>query len=249
MNRFFTLLRPAAIALRTYWPAILVIQALALGVVVAYYKVEGTAEFFAMVADWKVQGGILFAAVTTVVSGGILPEILKRFFRPRGTKAPGAGELANQFAMWAGLGILIDQFYQLQGHIFGHGTGLATLLPKVLVDQLVFAPLITQPYIVACFMLHETGYRPADWIAGITLKTMKDRILPLWMTCLSFWPVMLLIIYSLPRDLQFPLFLFVNAAYSILMIFIARRQLDEAAGQGRGNPVNPEGRGPEVSTG
>jgi hypothetical protein len=225
MNRFFTLLKPAAIALRTYWPAILVIQVLALCVVVSYYKVDGTAEFFSVVAGWKVQGGILFAAISTVISGGILPEVLKRIFRPAGVKAPAPGELANQFAMWAGLGILIDQFYQLQGHIFGHGTGLATLLLKTLVDQLLFSPLITQPYIVACFMLHETRYRPVDWIAGMTFKKMVNRVLPLWMTCLTFWPVMLLVIYSLPGDLQFPLFLFVNSAYSILMIFIARRQV------------------------
>jgi hypothetical protein len=34
---------------------------------------------------------------------------------------------------------------------------------------------------------------------------------------------MLVAIYALPSDLQFPLFLLVNAAYSVLMIYIAKK--------------------------
>jgi hypothetical protein len=80
------------------------------------------------------------------------------------------------------------------------------------------------PYIVGWFLLYESRYDLRTWIARLTFKRMIDRILPLWATCLSFWPIMLLIVFSLPGELQFPLFLFGNSAFSILMIFIARRQ-------------------------
>ncbi|NDV62738.1 hypothetical protein G0Q06_09775 [Puniceicoccales bacterium CK1056] len=222
------LLRPAAQALRIYWPPILVIQAFALIVVVCYYKLEATADFFAIIAEVKANGGLIFVAVSTIISGGIVPEILKRIFRPAGVTPSSPGELANQFAMWAGLGILIDQIYQLQSNLFGDGTEFVILLQKVFVDQGLFAPFITQPYIVACFLLHETAYRPANWISVVFSKTMVRRVLTLYATCLTFWPVMLLVIYSLPQGLQFPLFLFANAAYSILMIFIARQQAGTA---------------------
>ena len=56
-------------------------------------------------------------------------------------------------------------------------------------------------------------------------RSAVHRALQIWISCLAFWPVMLLIIYSLPQALQFTLFLFGNAAYSILLIFIARRQV------------------------
>lgn len=224
------LIRPTVEAVRIYWPAIALIQLAALLTVLAYYFVDGTATFFARVAQVKENGGIAFAAISTVISGGVIPEILKRLIPSRGSRPPGMGELANQFMFWAGLGILIERFYALQDVLFGGTDTVALLLVKVGLDQLVFAPLITMPYTVACFMLYESRYRLGVWVRGLTLSTWKQRALPLWVTCLSFWPIMLLVIYSLPHILQFPLFLFANCAYSILMVFVARRQ---ASGQTR----------------
>ncbi len=218
------LLQPAIQAVRTYWPAILLIQSLALCVVLSYYKLAGAAAFFGKIAEWKTGGGLLFAASSTIVSGGIIPEVLKRFFRPQGVPAPNRGELIHQFMMWAWLGILVDRFYWLQGQVFGMGNDIATLLSKVLADQFIFTPFVSLPLIVSWFLLYESKYHPGRWIAGLSPKRITSRILPLWATCLSFWPIMLLTVFSLPSELQFPLFLFGNSAYSILMIFIARRQ-------------------------
>ncbi len=215
---------PALQGFKTYWPAMLSIQLIALGLVLGYYCIEGAARFFAEAAAWKARGGLPFAAVATVISGGIIPELIKRVCRPANVPAPGLVELTHQFTMWALIGILVDRFYHLQAILFGSGTDALTLLIKVLFDQFVFTPLISLPFITLWFMLHETGYVPQAYLAAMRPKIIRDRILQLWATCLCFWPVMLLIIYSLPGLLQFPLFLLGNAAYSILMIFIVRRQ-------------------------
>jgi hypothetical protein len=176
------------------------------------------------VARWKTNGGWIFAAATTVFSGGIIPECLKCFFRPKGQVGPAKAELLHQFMMWALLGILVDALYTFQSHLFGQGANWQNLLPKVLFDQLVFTPLVCLPFIVSWFLLFEKGYALAAWLRSLTPSTLIPRILPLWITSLGFWPLMLTIVYSLPSDLQFPLFLFGNAAFSILMIFIVRRQ-------------------------
>lgn len=214
---------PLILALRTYWPAILIIQAIALGSVVAYYKVEAAAGFFATMAGWKAHGGLMFAALANVISAGVLPELLKRIFRPPTIQPPSLSELAHQFAMWAALGIFVDVFYGLQSHLFGNGTDAGTLLIKVVVDQLVFTPLVGLPFIVGWFTLREVHYKPRAWLSAMMKRSAIHRALQIWISCLAFWPVMLLIIYSLPHELQFSLFLFGNAAYSILLIFIARR--------------------------
>lgn len=227
------LYRPTLEGLRTYWPAMVAIQFAALLTVLAYYFVDGTATFFARVAIVQEKGGLLFVAVCTVISGGVIPEILKRIYKREDRSPPGLGELANQFMMWAGLGILIERFYALQDFVFGPTDSVGILLVKVFFDQLVFAPLITMPYTVGLFMLYESRYKMKTWLRGVTLQTWKRRALPLWMTCLSFWPVMLLIVYCLPRILQFPLFLFANSAYGILMVFIARRQISHPDQTGR----------------
>jgi hypothetical protein len=220
-----TLVQPTLDAWRTYWLALVIIQSCALGMVIAYYEVVGAAAVFDQLAAWKIAGGMPLAALVTVLSGGVVPELLKRALRPVAVQPPSVGELAHQFAMWAGLGIMIDAFYVLQSQLFGTGTDALTLLYKVAFDQLVFAPLITMPLMVLWFFLRECRYQFGRWWREIRLQLVVRRAASLWFSCLSFWPVMLLIIYSLPTSLQFPLFLFANAAYSILMIFIARRQV------------------------
>jgi hypothetical protein len=222
------IVRPAVAALRVYWPVMLLIQAAGLAVVVAYYRWNAVAELLARVARWKTEGGWLFSSLATVVSGGIAPELLKRVFRPAGISTPGAGEMAHQFVMWAWLGLLVDAFYGLQAGWFGVGNDAGTLVPKVMVDQLLYTPLVALPLIVAWLGFYEVGYRPRRWLAIFGVREMARRVLPLWAACLGFWPVMLSVVYSLPGDLQFTLFLSGNAAYSVLMIFIARRQAEAA---------------------
>ncbi|MDQ8193147.1 hypothetical protein QEH59_01830 [Coraliomargarita sp. SDUM461004] len=218
------LIAPAMAALSTYWPAILLIQFAALTVVLAYYFIDGTAGLFATIAGWKQSGGLYFAAGSTIVSGGILPELIKRRFRPPEVSAPGIGELCHQFTMWATLGIVVDLMYRLQSLYFGNGTDPATLLTKVFVDQFIFTPLISLPCITLWFALREVHYAPRAFVAYLRFRTLLNRVLPLWTTSLCFWPVMLCIVFSLPAPLQFPLFLLGNAAFSILMIFIVRHQ-------------------------
>jgi hypothetical protein len=208
----------------------LLIQLLALGVVLAYYCIDGTAGLFAAVANWKTSGGLFFSAVTTIISGGILPELLKRHFRPAGMRAPGLGELCHQFTMWAALGIVVDLFYRLQSICFGDGTDPLTLLAKVSVDQLLLTPFFSLPCITLWFALREVHYEPKAFLRCLRFKELSKRVLPLWATSLCFWPVMLCIVFSLPTPLQFPLFLLGNAAFSILMIFIVRHQTESDGG-------------------
>jgi len=221
-------LAPARLAVITYWPAILAIQCISLAVVVAYYSLDGAAEFFAMIAQFKTQGGVVFVMLTTVISGGLLPEVLKRLFSPQAAQ-PSTKELLHQFLMWAGVGILVDAFYLLQSVLFAFESDIGTLLAKILFDQFVFAPLICIPLIISWFMLYESHYNLRNWLKQLTPQNLALRTLPLWLTSLCFWPIMLTTVYSLPADLQFPLFLFANAAYSILMIFIARSQAELAS--------------------
>ncbi|CAA6695460.1 MULTISPECIES: hypothetical protein [unclassified Lentimonas] len=220
---------PTLQALRAYWPAILLIQGISLCLVLSYYWIPSTQAVFGRIAELKVELGITFAAVTTAFSGCVFPELLKRKFRPKGSPAPSFGELVHQFMMWAIVGMLVDRFYTLQSMVFGHGNDVTTLVIKVVMDQLVFTPLLCVPFITLWFLVRETNYSPSRFCASVSLPVLRDRVLPIWATSLSFWPIMLLIVYSLPAALQFPLFLLGNSAFSILMIFIIRHQPDQSA--------------------
>jgi len=209
-----------------YWPAILFIQTCALGVVISYYKVEGALSVFDRIEVWKQSGGYLLPAITTIISGGVIPECVKRVCRPEGVATPTKGELLHQFIMWAWLGILIDSLYKVLAYLLGNETDALTLVSKVLCDQFIFTPLLSLPLIVIWFIIYECGYRWSAIKKQLRLQNIYARVLPLWAACLTFWPIMLTLIFSMPQTLQFPLFLFGNAAYSILMIFILRRQTE-----------------------
>lgn len=224
LQPFLRVTEPARSAFAIYWPAILCIQFFGLLVVLAYYQIDGAETVFRRIALWKKEGGYLFAGISTIISAGVIPELLKRKFRPPANEAPSRGELAHQFTMWAAIGVLVDAFYRLQGHWFGDGTEATTILTKVLVDQLGFTPLVALPFMVTWSLFREVAYRPRELARRLSFSLLRERVLPLWATCLVFWPVMLLVIYDLPSLLQFPLFLFGNSAFSILMIFILRRQ-------------------------
>ena len=197
--------------------------------VCSYYWIEGSVSLFDQIAAYKANGGLVFTAVTTIISGGLLPELLKRGMRPRGEAQPKMIELLHQFTMWGILGIMIDLFYRLQTELFGQTNDAGTLLIKVLFDLFCFTPLLSLPFIASWFLLYEKQGKLLPWLRALTFVNIYKRVLPLWVTALCFWPAMLLVVYSLPSQLQFPLFLFGNSAYSILMIFIARRQKEEAS--------------------
>lgn len=223
------ILRPGKEALYTYWHIIVLIQTAALIMVIGYYTIDSLSPAFSKLAQWKIEGGLLFAATTTMISGGLLPEFLKYLLTTQSRKTPNKIEFLHQLCMWAMLGILVDLFYTFQGKIFGDTPTLLIVIQKAIVDQLLFTPFISLPMIVGWFLLYESKYRMAGWLKSLKLRNITVRVLPLWATSLSYWPVTLLIIYALPQELQFPLFLFANAAYSILMIFIIRSQSDKKA--------------------
>lgn len=217
------ILQPALRSFQTNWRPMVSIQLIALSLVVLYYSVEGARATFENIAQFKEQSGLWFAVIATIISGGILPELVKRIFRPKRSQAPSIGEFLHQLGYWALIGILVDRFYQFQATLFGHGIDAVTLFSKMLVDQFLFTPLVSMPLTVLWFLLWEVRYQPRAFLSQAKLSLILERMLPVYAVVLSFWPAMLLVIYSLPQLLQFPLFQLGNAAYSILMIFVIRR--------------------------
>lgn len=218
------LFQPALAALRTYWPAFLAIQLAAAGLVVAYFLSPSVQSFCEIATGWKERGGMGFAALANVISGGLIPEAIKRHYRPAGIAAPGVGELLHQWTLFALLGVLIERFYALQAVIFGDGLDVWTLGRKIVLDQFGYTLFVALPLVVFWFALRQQGYRPLVTLRTLGLRGFVERLIPIFAGNLAFWVPALVCVYSLPQRLQFLLFLFLNAAWSLLMVFMARRQ-------------------------
>ncbi|HLL88130.1 MAG TPA: hypothetical protein VK324_02390, partial [Tepidisphaeraceae bacterium] len=176
-------------------------------------------------AAWKDQGGLALAAVVAAVAGGVLPEVAKavalgdwRVDRKR------LADLAFNTAFFALLaGVLTNLFYQLQTLVFGQGTDWVTVLKKVVVDQGLYTPLFTSPFSFFVYRWRANGYRWAHTLSQVRpiRRAYAAHVLPLTVPAWCYWMPMVLLIYSLPTPLQFVLFIFALAAWSLILTFVA----------------------------
>ncbi len=218
-------LEPALRGLRAYWPAFLGIQIFAFLCTAAFFVSPTVREWCEILMRWKIAGGLLFAAVANVVTGGVVPELLKWKLRPSSLSNPTAGELVHQFIMLAVLGISVDLFYQLQNVLWQGLDGVPALIGKILLDQFIYTPLVALPFIVLWFLWREHDYDLAATRRAATFPLIRRRVCEILVSNVIFWVPILVALYSLPTPLQFLLFLIVNAAWCLLLIFIARRQV------------------------
>lgn len=196
------------------------IQGAAFLFVLAYYNSEAVRQAVAFIKDLQTAGGVWFAAISSCISGAIIPELIKLKYRASDETAIKPADLIFRAVLMAMVGVLVYGFYLLQDALFGSELRITILLIKVLCDQLIFTPLLSLPLIVICFIAYENGFQPGAIFKAFNLATYRQRVLPLWATVLSYWPVMLLLIYAMPVEMQFILFLFANTAWCLLMIYI-----------------------------
>lgn len=188
----------------------------AVAIIVGYYHVPLITRILLALGEIKADSGYLYSAVATALFGGTIPFLWKRLTQYR---KPSPGEEAfNPWnvapwkagvfltAFWCWKGIEIDFFYRLQSVFFGSGAAAGTIIPKVLVDQFVYNPLWAGwTQILAYWWLDQafTGKSlkdPALW------NSMGSRLVTILISTWGVWIPMVTIIYSMPPNLQVPLF-------------------------------------------
>jgi hypothetical protein len=223
--RAVDLFRPAVLVWQAYGRAFLLIQGVALVVFAFYFVFPGFRQAAEVVAGWKEEGGIWFAALSAMVFGGVVPELLKWKLRPPGLPAPRFSELVHQISIFGIGGVMADGFYRLQARWFGDSADWNVVLLKILVDQLLYSPFVAVPIAVLWFLWREQGYDLVATWRACRWPLLKARTLQIWTTGALFWSPLLLGLYALPAALQFIAFLFALCAWGIIFVFIARRQV------------------------
>ncbi|MCW5936571.1 MAG: hypothetical protein KIT11_04610 [Fimbriimonadaceae bacterium] len=213
--------REGAAAAAKNLPAILLIQALAIAVAVAYFVWPPMRPIADKVMAVKLAAGLGGAFVAGFVAGGVLPEIAKLLTgRPR---------LSPADALFVGLvygvlGVVVDVFYTMQGVWFGHSNDLLTVAKKLAVDMGVFAPLLFVPLSVGALLWKESGFRTAQLRGLFSWKVYRDRVFSIQVMNWLVWVPVLSALYTLPLPLQFPLAMLVEACWSLLMVVMANTE-------------------------
>src|SRR5690349_1451164 len=106
------ILAPGWNAVILNWRAFVAIQVVCVLMVVAYYALPSVQSACAVLARWKEEGGIAFAALSVAIAAVIIPEIVRRATRTPRDKPLTFGDVLFQFLYFAGLGIAIDILYK-----------------------------------------------------------------------------------------------------------------------------------------
>jgi hypothetical protein len=217
--------RPLAVGLRAaranLVPALL-IQAAVVTVVLAYYLWEPARSLLARLAEFKREGGYMFSLVSGIIAGGLLPELLAvAVFQKWRVRRENLSSLAFGACFWGLMALVVDLFYRLQALMFGTGVDFATVFLKTVVDQFLFTPFVTIPLTVVVLEWRNAGYRPGGVARALGRGFYRRKVLPAVVSGLGFWLPVVVLVYSLPPLLQFPLFTLALTLWVMIITWIS----------------------------
>ena len=174
---------------------------------IAYHQHPPTTQWLNELAKLKQETGYLYSAISAMIAGAIIPEILRIAFFQRGRIQPrNTKNLLFTVPFWGVIAITVDLFYQFQAHMFGTSVDIETVTIKVIVDQFGYTAFFATPVTCILYDWKHNGYQLRG--LGHILKPAyyRDTVFPVLLTNWAVWIPLITVIYCLPLSLQVPLF-------------------------------------------
>ncbi len=217
------LLGRIAVALRRNLLPGLILQAVAVALVGAYYLCPASRPAFDLLAELKQRYGLFYSLLATSLFGGVIPFavlLAKGEFGGSGT----GREFAFYTLFWAAKGIEVDLFYRLQGMLFGNGHDLRTILIKTAVDQFLYVTLWAAPGLALIFLWKEQGFSLRRTRSRLDRHFFLLQIPSVTIANWFIWIPAVAMIYSMPPPLQIPMFNLVLCFFVLLLAFLTTEQ-------------------------
>jgi hypothetical protein len=202
----------------------LIIQALMLGLLVAYYLSLDVAAALQRLAEFKRTHGLAFVIIASVTAGAFIPELFLILFFQRGRAHRGnLRNLLFTIPVWGFDGSLIDLLYRSEAAWFGDVVTVPVVFSKILVDQFGYNPFFAAPFGVLTYEWKNNGISLGPVRDLFTWKHYRDKIIPTLVATWAVWIPLMAIIYSLPLALQFPLFGLALSFWVLLLTYMTNR--------------------------
>jgi hypothetical protein len=202
----------------------LIIQAIMLALLIAYYTNHTVFSGLNRLADYKNAHGLSFVIVAPITAGAIIPEIFLVLFFQRGRpKVRNLRNLLFTIPVWGFDGMLVDLLYRSEAAWFGDVATLPVVTAKVCVDQFGYNPLFAAPFGVLTYEWKNSGISMQPIRDLFTWEHYRDKILPTLLATWAVWIPLMAIIYSLPLALQFPLFGLALSFWVLLLTYMTNR--------------------------
>jgi hypothetical protein len=203
----------------------LLVQGIMVATVLAYYFLPGSRGFFDELGEWKSRWGYTYSSVSAILAGAVVPEILRILVFQKGVATrQNLGNFLFAAVFWGYSGMQVDFFYRMQAVWFGSGNEFATVVKKVLVDQLLYCPILAAPMSVILYDWWRTGFRLAALPGFFTRDFYLRSILPTLLANWGVWIPIVAALYSLPGLLQIPLFSMALSLWVILFTWMSEQR-------------------------
>jgi hypothetical protein len=213
-------LQPGIEAARRNVRPSLLIFVLAVASLIAYYQVSAVRE---LVGAWKPfheRWGLAANSLLTIIASMVLP-LIARLLTGSGHGYRDVRDLFFRLAFFGMIGPIVELWYGFLSGWLGTGTSVGLIALKVVIDQLVLSPLVTIPYTTIAFWWRDSNF---------SIREMKNsqegflpRYAPLMVGCWAFWFPMLITVFAMPSELQFCMYVFLQAAWSLIIVTIERK--------------------------
>ncbi len=201
----------------------LLLQSLMIVFLALYVMHEGTREVLGRVANLKQEVGFAFAFFSYVLSAALLPEILRiGFFQEGKANRRNLWSFLTAAPFWGLMGILVDLFYRLQIGWFGSESDWQTILCKMVVDQFIFSPFISNTLSAGYFAWRDAGFRRSSAREIFRRGFFLDRVFPVQVAAWCIWIPGVCLVYFMPSELQIPVASLLQAFWVLVFLFINR---------------------------
>ena len=201
-------------------PAV-VLQALTLALLVAYYRWAPAHELLERLLRLKLAWGAAYSFVAGALFAGLLPRLVLRWIGRDTGRFP--VELAFALAFWGWRSVEVDLMYRAQAWVFGAAADWPTVLAKTAVDQLLYSPLWAVPEIALAFEWKEAGFSWRRMRSRLDRDFFTVRLPAAIVGNAMVWLPAVLAIYFLPTALQLPVSNLVGSFWVLLMIVLLKR--------------------------
>jgi len=199
-----------------------ILQGFAASLLVLYFMVEPVRNAFQVIGDLKSETDPWFAMVTTALFAGVIPWTVQAF-RGRFPKGRRLYHLLFLALYWAIQGFAVDTLYHWQENTFGNGRDLQTLAVKVLIDQFPFNLFWGTPNSVVWYGWRDADFSWRRFREQNPMPRLINRYVTIQVSVWIIWIPAVMMIYTLPLDLQIPLFNLVICFFSLLLATVSRK--------------------------
>ena len=203
----------------------LILQGIMLGLLLAYYFYPPTTRLLNHLAEFKGKWGYGYSAIAAVIAGAVIPEVMRvAVFQKCRIRRANLSNLLFTAPFWCMMGLIVDAFYRGQAVVFGFEANFRVVAAKVLVDQLLYSPLVASPLTCWLYDWKNSGYSTEGVRRYLTPVYWRDIIVPVIFANWGVWIPVVCILYSLPSLLQIPLFALALSLWVILYTWISEQR-------------------------